>query len=206
MRWRGWIMGAIGWLAVACVALAATPDLGVRSRLADSPVLRGAFVQEKHLQGFHNPLRSGGEFVLARGHGMVWDTRTPFASRVVMTARALRVIESDGSVRVIAGDAGSSVASTVHALMMALLTGDTAALSAQFAIEESLLADGAWTLGLVPRDTMMSSLYRRITVEGDRFVRRVALLEINGDRTEIRFVELRDSPAELSAEEAQRFD
>lgn len=193
-------------IAIAWVALAATPGSGVHARLADTAVLRGGFVQEKQLQGFHNPLRSTGEFLLARGHGMVWDTRTPFASRVVMSERGLRVIESDGSVRVIVGDADASVANTANALMMALLTGDTAALSAQFAIEETLLTDGGWTLGLVPRPGVMSTLYRRIDVQGDRFVRRVALEDSNGDRTDIRFVELRDAPAELSAEEAKRFD
>jgi outer membrane lipoprotein-sorting protein len=205
-RRGGIIIAAIAGIAMTCAALAAPPGSGVRSRLADTAVLRGDFVQEKQLQGFHNPLRSSGEFLLARGHGMVWDTRTPFASRVVMSARGLRVIESDGSVRVIAGDADASVASTANALMMALLTGDTAALSAQFAIEETLLADGGWTLGLVPRPGVMSTLYRRIDLQGDRFVRRVALEDSNGDRTDIRFVELRDAPAELSAEEAKRFD
>lgn len=205
-RRGGIIIAVIAGIAMTCAAPAATPGSGVRSRLADTAVLRGDFVQEKQLQGFRNPLRSSGGFLLAREHGMVWDTRTPFASRVVMTPRALRVIESDGSVRVIAGDAGASVAGTAHALMMALLTGDTAVLSAQFAIEETLLADEGWTLGLVPRSGAMSTLYRRIDAEGDRFVRRVALEDVNGDRTEIRFVELRDAPAELSAGEAQWFD
>ena len=200
------IMAAVCSIAIACATLAATPGTRVRARLADTAVLRGAFVQEKHLQGFHNPLRSTGEFLLARGHGLVCDTRTPFASRVVMSARGLRVIESDGSVRAIAGDASASTASTANALMTALLTGDTAALSAQFAIEESLLADGGWSLGLVPRPGAMSTLYRRIDVHGDQFVRRVVLEDSNGDRTDIRFVELRDAPAQLSAEEAKRFD
>lgn len=187
-------------------ALTTEPVSGVRARLVQAAVLRGSFVQEKHLQGFRNPLRSTGVFVLAREQGMVWDTRAPFASRVVMSTRGLRAIESDGSVRQLDGNAGAQVAGSANALMMALLTGDTGALAAQFAIEETLLADGGWSLGLVPTSGVMSTLYRRIDIRGDRFVRRVGLQDVNGDNTDIQFLDVSESPPELSGQEEALFE
>lgn len=203
---RAAVLAGLCLILVAWTACAATPVSAIRARLAEVAVLRGAFAQEKHLQGFRNPLRSTGVFVLARDQGLIWDTRTPFASRVLMSAHGLRAIESDGSVRELGASGSAQVAGSANALMMALLTGDTEVLAEQFAIEETLLADGGWTLGLVPTSGVMSKLYRRIDIRGDRHVLQVHLEDVNGDSTDIQFLDLRDSPPELSGEEEKLFE
>jgi hypothetical protein len=90
--------------------------------------------------------------------------------------------------------------------MMALLSGDTQALSRQFALKESLSADGSWRLELLPKQGALKKLFARIELRGDDYVRSVHLEETRGDRTDIRFGQLRSTPAALSADEAKQFD
>ena len=89
-------------------------------------------------------------------------------------------------------------------LLMALLGGDVASLSKQFRILESVSPDGSWRLQLSPRKGPLKSLFKQIELRGDRFVRSVRLLEPGGDVTQLAFVQLRETPTALSAEEARQ--
>ena len=88
--------------APALPAFAAGGDVlaQVRRRLADSPVLKGAFEQRKTVKGFRNPLVSRGDFLVARDRGVVWATREPFASQLIVTRDRLLSKQADGSVMV----------------------------------------------------------------------------------------------------------
>jgi hypothetical protein len=187
-------------------AAASAPGAGVRARLANVPVLRGQFEQEKHLQGFKNPLLSKGDFLLARDRGVVWTTRSPFASTLVLTKERLQIRQADGSARSLSDQGGSPAVSTANALLMALLSGDIEILSRQFRLQETLSADGSWTLQLVPKQGALKKIFKLIELHGDQHVRSVHLEEIRGDQTDIRFEQLRDAPSTLSAEEAKQFD
>jgi len=188
------------------VAHAAVPGAGVRARLADASVLRGEFVQEKRLQGFKNPLLSKGDFLLARDRGVVWNTRSPFASTLVLTKQRLLSRQADGSTQALAGEQASPAVSTANALLMALLSGDIDTLSRQFRLHETVAADGSWRLELEPKQGALKKIFKRIELQGDQHVRSVRLEEIRGDRTEIKFLQLRTTPAKLSAGEATQFD
>jgi hypothetical protein len=89
---------------------------------------------------------------------------------------------------------------------MALLSGDIEILSRQFRLQETLSADGSWTLQLVPKQGALKKIFKLIELHGDQHVRSVHLDEIRGDQTDIRFEQLRDAPSTLSAEEAKQFD
>jgi hypothetical protein len=185
---------------------ASTPGDGVRSRLDKVSVLRGQFEQEKQLQGFKNPLKSKGDFLLARDRGVVWNTRSPFASSLVLTRQHLLTQQADGSTKAVAGQNASPAVSTANTLLMALLSGDTDTLSRQFRLTETLSTDGSWRLQLMPKQGPLKKIFKRICLAGDRYVRSVRLEEIRGDRTDIRFLQLGVSPATLSADEAKLLD
>lgn len=191
---------------VAAAAPAETTAGGVRARLVDVPVLRGDFVQEKTLQGFRNPLRSSGTFMLARSHGVVWTTLAPFRSTIVLTSKQLTVRRADGSAAPLAGQGGSQAIATANALLMALLSGRVDSLSSQFTVTETLLPNKAWRLVLVPKPGALQSVFKRIQLQGDDHVRSVALEEANGDRTNIEFMALRDAPSSLTTAERKQFD
>lgn len=193
-------------VSLASAAPASTGADGVRARLADVAVLRGKFEQEKRLQGFRNPLRSQGDFLLSRERGVVWNTRSPFASTLVLTRQRLQAKQGDGRKQDLLEPGNSQALATANTLLLALIGGDVAALRQQFVLKETLAADGSWQLELLPKSGGLRKVFRRIELQGDRFVRRVSLEEVRGDRTDIRFQQLLDTPPRLSAEEAKQFD
>lgn len=205
MSLRLWLPGLL--LALAAPAFAGeAAGSGVRGRLAEPPVLRGQFEQRKQLQGFRNPLVSRGDFLLVRARGVAWDTREPFASSAVLTRERLLTELPDGSRRVVLDAQSSPGMAAVNSLLMALVAGDLQALAPQFETRETLLPEGSWRLVLVPREAGLKRVFARIELRGDRHVREVDIEETGGDRSTIRFIDLRDVPATASAEEAARFD
>lgn len=186
---------------VVALPLAAGP----RERLATRPVLRGDFVQEKHLAGFPAPLLSRGRFLLVRDRGIAWDTREPVASDVVLTAEERILRRDEGAVRRFAHRRSGPGARETQALLQALLAGDLDTLATRFEMEEGAGGAGAWTLSLRPRAPALRRVFARIDVAGDRFVERVEIVSGEGERTVITFagVEGADAP---TADEAARFD
>lgn len=191
-------------LLLACPAAAlAEPDLAVRiqARLRQAPLLRGRFEQDKALQGFAQPLKSTGDYLLLRGKGLLWRTAKPFASQLVVTRDAIRS-EGAGAFRL---DAQREPAvRLITTLLLALLDGNLAALQAQF---ELTGRDGAnWKAELTPKAPALAKLFTRIELEGDSQVRRIRLLETQGDSTLIRFAEQAEQPTPLTAEESKALE
>ncbi|EON20104.1 lipoprotein carrier protein LolA [Cupriavidus necator] len=177
----------------------------IAARLADAPVIRGRFEQQRQLAGFTNPLVSRGDFVLARERGLAWTTREPIVSSLVVTPTQLVVRGADGQVQQrLAADAQPAMR-VVGESMIAVLRGDLSALSARFAIDARLAGKDGWALTLTPTDSGIRRAFARIELTGDRYVRSIRLEEAGGDATRIRLIEPVAAPR-LSAAEAQRFE
>lgn len=191
---------AVVLLAAATPSMAEAPAdvAAIAARIEQPALLRGRFEQDKQIAGFRKPLRSNGQFVLARGRGVIWQTERPFPSRLTMTTQRLRVTSGD-SVREV--DAATEPAlRAIHDVLFDVLAGDLAGLKDAFTIEV-LRADGPrWQLRLLPRPGAFAQVFSAIELEGDRHVERLVLAETNGDRSDIRFSDLALAPA-LSPEE-----
>lgn len=200
--WRTLLLLFALLCAIAPPAHAADGD-GVRARLAQPAVLRGQFEQQKQLQGFRNPLKSSGDFLLLRDRGIAWNTGLPFASSTRLTRRKLLATMPDGGTQVLVDASASPAMAAVNALLMALVAGDLDALAKRFTFKEALRADGGWSLTLQPRDAALKQAFSRIVLDGDRYVRGVEIVEPAGDRTRIRFSGLREAPPATRQEAAQ---
>lgn len=177
----------------------------VAASVARPEVLRGQFVQEKQIGGFKNPLRSQGRFVVARRYGVIWTTLKPFPSELVVTADRILSRQRDGSRRVELDARQQPALRSVNAAMFALMSGDVHALSSQFNVEAAREAQG-WRLRLTPKSAMLAKAFRSLSLQGDRYVREVEIVEANDDRTRIHFSDMSETPATLDADEARRFD
>lgn len=206
LRLRTILLAGMVSLCALANANAATPGSAVAGKLANPPLLRGQFEQQKQLRGFRNPLLSKGEFLLAKDRGVVWTTRSPFASTLVLTKQRLLLRKADGGTRNLGGPQASPAVGTANALLMALLAGDIQVLSRQFDLQEKMSVDGSWRLELLPKAGTLKKVFTRIELQGDRYVRSVRLEEVRGDRTDIRFLQLRETPAALSVDEARQFE
>ena len=196
-------------LAVAGVvvlpAAAADPLAQVRAQVAQVPVLRGEFAQEKQVAGFKNPLRSNGRFLLARDKGVLWTTTAPFPSEIVITQDRILSRQRDGSRRVEVDGKQQPGLRSVNAMMFALMSGDMKALTSTFDVKEEPAA-GGWKMTLVPRSRQLAQAFSSVRLSGDRYVRDVELREANGDLTRLRFSGMSEAQATLSRDEAARFD
>ena len=183
----------------------ADPLAEVRSQVAQVPLLRGEFSQEKQVAGFRNPLRSNGRFLLVRDKGVVWSTTAPFPSETVITQDRILSRQRDGSRRVEVDGRQQPGLRSVNAMMFALMSGDMKALTSTFEVKAEPVARG-WKMTLVPRSRQAAQAFTSVRLSGDRYVREVELREANGDLTRLRFSGMSESPATLSRDEAARFE
>lgn len=195
--------------AAALVAGAARADEPlldrISRRLAAAAVLRGRFEQRKTLKGFRHPLVSSGDFVVAKGRGVLWHTRAPLESMLVVSRERLLLRRADGRV-----DGGMDAAVepaliAVNETLFALMATDFTALAQRFRIDGELLAAQGWRVVLLPDEPAFARWLTRIELEGDRHLRRARLFEAQGDMSEIRFSDYSVADA-LTADEAARFD
>lgn len=177
----------------------------IAARLSDAPVIRGRFEQRRQLAGFATTLVSKGDFVLAREHGLAWNTREPVASSLVITPMQLVVRGADGQVqqRMVADD--QPAMRILGESMVALLRGDFSSLLPRFTVEARKTGKDGWALTLTPTDSGIRRAFTRIDIAGDRFVRSIRMDEAGGDTTQIRMIDPSAS-APLTAAEAQRFE
>ena len=205
------IRGLVSAFALALMAggivnpASADPLAEVRSQVAQVPLLRGEFSQEKQVAGFRNPLRSNGRFLLVRDKGVVWSTTAPFPSETVITQDRILSRQRDGSRRVEVDGRQHPGLRSVNAMMFALMSGDMKALTSTFEVKAEPVARG-WKMTLVPRSRQVAQAFTSVRLSGDRYVREVELREANGDLTRLRFSGMSESPATLSRDEAARFE
>lgn len=195
------MIGRLAWLCLLLPSLALAADAEtiatITTRLRPAAALRGEFVQEKALVGFRHALRSSGRFLVARERGVVWDTRQPFASTLVIGADGLR---SDGE-RLVDGDAALA---RVNALLVAVISGRFDALEADFAIEVLDAAADRWQLRLTPRQPALAEVIAWIELRGNAFVDAVTFADAAGNRTSIEF--RAQQAGALDPDESARFD
>lgn len=194
-------LAAVPWLHSAEPSLAER----VRARLSDAPVQRGEFEQKKTVKGFKHPLVSRGDYLYARERGVVWRTREPFASTLVLTRERLQARAADGSTTTALDARSEPGLRAVNQLLFALLAADLGVLAERFHIEGQVPAEGTWRLTLTPRDAQLAGWLQRIELQGERQVQTVQWLEASGDASLIRF-SAQTSAAALGNDEAKRFD
>ena len=173
-------MRLLGALALWGAALAAAGSAA--AALPAPGDLHGSFVQEKRVEGLPKALRSGGNFALLRGHGLVWRTLSPLQGTVVLGAHGVWALDSAGVSRRLAtgGDALE--------LMSQLLDQDPAGLGPLFKVSPLPAATGFHD-ALEPKAPLLRRLFRRVEIWGPApgAVSKVLLSEASGDSTLIRF-------------------
>ncbi len=189
------------WLAVLSALLASFAAMAVEpATLAEGQVLRGRFVQERHLQGFAQPVRSEGSFLLAPGRGLIWAAEQPFAVTTVVTAAGL-VQSVGGAETVRLAAARLPVLSRLHAMMAGALAGDWRALEAEFEVIREP-AGPRQRIILTPRRAQDNAPSRIVALVG-RFVDEVDIERSGGDRDHLAFNGQVLSAGPLRADEAK---
>ena len=159
----------------------------VRQRVYNAPVVRGGFEQLKSVKGFKQPLRSSGDFIVARGKGIVWHVQQPFESVLVVKPDSLQSRGSDGKVTMQMRAQDEPVLRTVNAMLFAVMPANLAELAQHFEVTGQVNSK-SWTLHLVPRDPTLAQWLSAVDLQGNQFVQEVKLQEVRGDASMIRIL------------------
>lgn len=174
----------LAWLALYWLSGVAVASQGgallesVADRLTMNSQLAGEFVQAKQLEFMDSPLASRGEFSLAVDQGLTWRVTEPIAS--TMTVRGSRVTLDGREMN----DRG--IGQLLGMIMQGFMAGDLSALEKNFDVSGVASAE-EWHLVLVPRSKILRSALARLELTGERFLRRIDIIENNETQTRIEF-------------------
>ena len=172
------------------------------SRLAEHPYIKGTFEQEKTLSRLDRSLKSSGNFIIAAGMGMVWDTANPFPSTLVLGKDYLIQSRPGGQKTILNAQGNETFISLAEVISM-VFSGNAQGLLDNFNVYYSGSA-AAWELGLSPRNKAISSFAERIIMKGDRAIKFIQIYEQGGDIVQYSLSN-HNYPAELNAHEKSLF-
>lgn len=173
------------------------------SALKPGDVLRGRFVQERFLQGFANPLKSEGTFILAPGQGLIWRAEKPFAVTTVMTRTGLTQ-QSDGATTLNLPASRAPFMAGLYDMLSGAMAGDWQALEQDFTVVKAE-SDGGWSLQLTPTKKAPNDAMpiTEIKISGKAYVEHVEIMKQGGDHDTLTFLDQKPSADPLGADEVQ---
>jgi len=160
------------------------------SRLAEHSVVQGNFEQEKKINKLNRSLKSSGNFIIADGLGMVWDTVKPFPS--TLTLGKDYIIQSrPGGQKIVLNAQGNETFLRMAEVISAVFSGNSRELMENFNIFYSGRVNGSgaaeeWELGLRPKDTAIGAFAEKIIMKGIAsnkmtVIKSILIYEQNGD-------------------------
>lgn len=182
MNFRGFLV--LLWAVVSVTAQAAAFDIDqLMSDLAQHKGGKARFVETRTMALLDRPLQSSGEMRYLPPDRLEKRTVEPFAETVVLDKDTLSV-ERDRR-RMTIQVASRPEAQAFVESVRSTLSGNRRSLEKHYRLE----LQGArqdWSLVLLPVDTAVAALIKRITVTGQgNQVRRIEYLQADGDRSEL---------------------
>ena len=153
----------------------------VCTNLAEKPIVKGNFVQEKFLERFDRSLISSGNFLIAVKQGMVWETLKPFPSTMILGNDFIIQSRPDGRKSVLSAQ-GNETFTQMADVISSVFSGQIQRLLENFEVYFSGSVSN-WNMGLLPRDSVFASFVVKIAMSGDAAIRSIRMFEENGDVT-----------------------
>ncbi|MFV3371566.1 outer membrane lipoprotein carrier protein LolA [Pseudomonas sp. NY15435] len=167
------------------------------AQLGKPAVVRGEFVQEKHLRSLPQPLVSKGHFVLAKQHGLLWLLQTPLKQDYRIDDKGIARRDASGWQQL----PQRSASAQQNRLFLAVLEGDSSGLQRDFDLALSGESND-WKLTLTPRAVLLKQIFDSIEIAGGELVQRIELHEAQGDRTVLRMTSSQPGDSLTEAERA----
>ncbi|MCL2804575.1 MAG: outer membrane lipoprotein carrier protein LolA [Treponema sp.] len=149
------------------------------TNLAEKPIVKGNFVQEKYLNRLDRSLISSGNYIIAAEQGMVWETLKPFPSTMIMGKDFIMQSRPDGRKSVLSAQGNESFTQMAD-ILSSVFSGRGQGLLENFEVYFSGSVSN-WNMGLLPRSSVFASFAAKITMSGDSAIRSIRIFEQNGD-------------------------
>ena len=163
----------------------------VLAELGRHDAVRADFVQTRSNPALARPQVSHGQLLFVLGHGMLWQTQSPYAATLAFTGRQAARIDEQGRAFPMHDDRGVS---QISQMLQAMLAGHADEVRRQFHIAASGTT-AKWTLRLVPRQERVARVLGSIELSGDAFLEHIRIAMRDGGGTDIRFSQTRDAGA-----------
>lgn len=154
------------------------------AKLAETPIIKGNFSQEKFLSRFGRSLVSSGNFIISAEHGMVWETLKPFPSTMILGKDFMLQSRPDGQMSVMSAQ-GNETFTQMASVLSAVFSGQSQGLIENFEVFFFGTVSN-WNIGLLPKDKMIASFAAKITMNivvsnGNSAIRSIKIFEQSGD-------------------------
>jgi hypothetical protein len=156
----------------------------ILKRLAEPPVIRAQFVQERSIADMTRPTVSRGRITVSRLDGVLWQIESPVKLALAFTQSGVIETGPDG-VRRSRGQRRGAVDTEVGRLMQSIVGANEESLKTAF----DAVAQGSlerWTIRLTPRAREMARFLREVRLGGGRHLETIEIEETSGNGTAIR--------------------
>lgn len=172
------------------------------AQLQQYPVISGKFVQTRQLQGLSRPIRSDGNFLFWRDHGLYWETLRPFYQATTFTADdVISWPAPEGPA--LASETNDRVQQYVSRILLSVFSADLSLIDKLFSSRWTV--DGEhWSLELTPVNDTVGKVIERARLAGEHHLRQLQVATRNGDISTMDFAEVL-APAPLLPAQCARF-
>jgi len=171
------------------------------SRLAEHPVVRGSFEQEKTVSRPNRTIKSSGKFIVAAGLGMVWDTVKPFPSTLTL-GKDYMIQSRPGGKKTVLNAQGNETFLRMAEVISAIFSGNSQGLLDNFDVY--YVGATTWELGLKSKNTAIGAFAEKIILKGDTVIRFIIIYDQNGGAVQY-ILSNHSYPAELDVNEKAFF-
>ena len=168
----------------------------VLAELGRHAAVRADFTQTRSNPALDKPQVSQGRLLFVLGHGMLWQTVSPYQETLALTGNRTARIDADGNTHPMRGERGVS---QVSQMLQGMLGGKLDEALRQFTVYASG-TPARWTLRFVPKQERVARVLGSISLEGDDYLQGITIAMQDGARTEIRFAHTRDAGAPTALE------
>lgn len=177
---------------------------GTNPPLAPGEILRGTFIQERHLKDVPTALYSEGTFTLTPDRGLIWHTIKPIDTTIVLSRGGLLQFTGGTKTQRISASRISAF-SELHKIFLSVLSGDRNTLEKIFDVTAKV-DQKTWSLSLRPKTLAGAAGMRLLTINGEQVVQLIRIERGESDYDIITFANHIKSVAALSDREEALFD
>ena len=201
----GWILGLLLTCLQSASAATASPQTlaDLQRQLTAAPTLRAHFVQLKRVTGLAQPLRSSGELLFSRAHGLWWHQIEPFELTLTLDDRRLLQQLAGQAPEAITADANPQLFEFSH-LLLSLFSADQQAMERHFTLAFTP-GPQSWQLMLTPKQPPLNQVFERLEMQGSQELQQLLIRDRQGDETQLNFSAIQHQPEELTDVEQRRF-
>ena len=152
----------------------------VLSAMQQQKYLRGSFRQVRTVKKINRDFVSTGSFVIADTLGILWNMEKPFQSLTTITRDKMLQKNASGAVSQM-NMKDNAVFGQVSQTIQGIFSGNRKMLEERFQIFFEMGKDGPWTIGLVPKESVIKKQISSVVLSGHKWLEKVTLSDADGN-------------------------